>query len=229
MLRKLLLGLTLAILLLSVLPVVALRWIPPPTTAFIVGKQLGDLFDDARHPALEYRWVPWERISLNAKLAMIAAEDQKFADHPGFDLQAIEKALEHNKRGRRVRGASTISQQVAKNLFLWPSRSWVRKGLEVYFTVLIEIAWPKQRILEVYLNIAEFGDNTYGVEAAARRYWRKPASRLTPHEASLLAAVLPAPRRYSARAPSPYVRARAAWIRRQMGQLGPAYLRELSE
>jgi len=226
-LRKLLLSLVLGFLALTVLAVLVLRWLPPPASAFMIQKRIGDVFDAPRHPAFRYEWVPWPRIALPAKLAVIAAEDQKFADHLGFDVQAIGKALQHNRRSRHTRGASTISQQVAKNLFLWPQRSWLRKGLEVYFTVLIEALWPKQRILEVYLNIAELGDNTYGVEAAAQRYWKKPASRLGAREAALLAAVLPAPQRYRAQAPSPYVQARAAWIRRQMRQLGVAYVDDL--
>jgi len=226
-LRKLLLGLALGFLLLTVLPVVALRWLPVPTSSFMLHKRAGDLFDAQDHPAFRYDWVAWERIALTAKLAVVAAEDQKFADHLGFDLQAIQKAVKHNRRSRHTRGASTISQQVAKNLFLWPSRSWLRKGLEAWYTVLIELLWPKQRILEVYLNIAEFGDNTYGVEAAAQRYWKKPASRLGAREAALLAAVLPNPRRFRAAAPSAYVQRRAAWIRRQMGQLGADTVTEL--
>jgi len=226
-LRKLLLGLVLGFLLLTVLPVVALRWLPVPTSAFMLQKRVTDLFDRADHPDFRYDWVGWDRIALTAKLAVVAAEDQKFADHLGFDLQAIQKAVRHNRRGRHTRGASTISQQVAKNLFLWPSRSWLRKGLEAWYTVLIELIWPKQRILEVYLNVAEFGDNTYGVEAAAQRYWKKPASRLGARESALLAAVLPSPKRYRVMAPSDYVQRRAAWIRRQMGQLGADTVTEL--
>ena len=143
-------------------------------------------------------------------------------------VATYDKALEDRERGRRVRGASTISQQVAKNLFLWPGQSWFRKGLEAGVTVLIELAWPKRRILEVYLNVAEFGRGTWGVQAASRRFFRKDASRLTPAEAALLAAVLPSPRRYRADAPGPYVRKRQAWIQRQMTALGgPAYLASL--
>lgn len=226
-LRKLLLGLVLGFLGLTILPVLALRWLPAPTSAFMLQKRIGDLFDTQRHPPFRHDWVGWERISLPAKLAVVAAEDQKFADHLGFDVQAIEKALRHNRKSRRTRGASTISQQVAKNLFLWPSRSWLRKGLEAWYTVLIEALWPKERILEVYLNIAEFGDNTYGVEAAAQRYWKKPASRLGAAEAALLAAVLPNPVRYRVQAPTPYVQSRAAWIRRQMRQLGADTVKDL--
>ena len=153
-------------------------------------------------------------------VAVIAAEDQNFEDHFGFDWQAIEKAIAHNEHSRRKRGASTVSQQTAKNLFLWESRSWVRKGFEVYFTLLLETLWPKRRILEVYLNIVEFGDGVYGVEAASRKFFGRSAAALTPGQAALLAAVLPSPRRFRADAPSPYVRGRQEWILRQMRQLG---------
>ncbi len=153
-------------------------------------------------------------------LAVIASEDQRFADHHGFDLDSIQDAVEDHERGRRLRGASTISQQVAKNVFLWPGRSFVRKGLEAYFTVLIEALWPKRRILEVYLNVAEFGDGLFGVEAASQRYFKKPASRLSLEEAAVLAAVLPNPHRLRAGRPSAYVEERRDWILRQMDQLG---------
>ena len=154
-------------------------------------------------------------------LAVIAAEDQKFPEHWGFDVAAIEKALDHNERHEnRVRGASTLSQQTVKNLFLWDGRSWVRKGLEAGLTLGVETVWSKKRILTVYLNIAEFGDGVFGVEAASQRYFGKPASRLTMSEAALLAAVLPNPLRFKASTPSGYVRSRQAWIMRQMRQLG---------
>jgi len=154
-------------------------------------------------------------------LAVIAAEDQKFPDHWGFDVGAIEKALAHNERNEsRIRGASTLSQQTAKNLFLWDGRSWMRKGFEAGLTLGIEMVWSKKRILTVYLNIAEFGEGVFGVEAAAQRYFHKPASRLSASEAALLAAVLPNPIRFKASAPSGYVRSRQAWILRQMRQLG---------
>ena len=143
---------------------------------------------------------------------MIAAEDQNFPAHYGFDLKSINDALADRERGRRVRGASTISQQVAKNLFLWPEQSWLRKGLEAYFTVLIETLWPKQRILEVYLNIAEFGRGVFGVGAAAEVYFHKRAARLNVYDAALLAAVLPSPKRMRVNAPSSYVRSRQQWI-----------------
>ncbi|TYF52605.1 monofunctional biosynthetic peptidoglycan transglycosylase [Enterobacter hormaechei] len=166
-------------------------------------------------------WVGMDEISPWMGLAVIAAEDQKFPEHWGFDVAAIEKALDHNERHEnRVRGASTLSQQTVKNLFLWDGRNWVRKGLEAGLTLGVETVWSKKRILTVYLNIAEFGDGVFGVEAASQRYFGKPASRLTMSEAALLAAVLPNPLRFKASAPSGYVRSRQAWIMRQMRQLG---------
>ena len=186
----------------------------------------------ATAPALRQRhdWVPWSEISRHAAVAVIAAEDQKFLEHDGFDFEAIDKALTDSRRGRRLRGASTISQQVAKNLFLWPGQSWVRKGLEAWFTLWIELLWPKQRILEVYLNSAEFGRGVWGVEAASRHFFGKPAARLNRPEAALLAAVLPNPRRFRVSNPSPYVRQRQDWILWQMRMLGGAgLLRKLDE
>lgn len=208
----------------TVLAVVALRWVDPPTTTFMLRDRIGGLLGDEAYQ-FRHKWRDWDQISKHAAVAVIAAEDQRFPFHHGFDFKQIDKALADRQRGRRVRGASTISQQVAKNLFLWPGQSWFRKGLEAAITVLIEIAWPKQRILEVYLNIAEFGRGTWGVEAASQRYFRKEAARLSRSEAALLAAVLPSPKRYRADAPGPYVRQRQAWIERQMAALGgTAYL-----
>ena len=208
--------------------VVALRWVDPPTTAFMLRDRLGALLGGEAGYEFRHDWRDWDRISPNAPLAVVAAEDQRFPTHHGFDFEQIDKALVDRERGRRVRGASTISQQVAKNLFLWPGQSWFRKGLEAGLTVLIELAWPKQRILEVYLNVAEFGRGTWGVQAASSRFFRKDAARLTRAEAALLAAVLPAPKRYRADAPGPYVRRRQAWIQRQMATLGgPAYVADL--
>jgi len=208
--------------------VVALRWVDPPTTAFMLRDRLGALLGGEAGYEFRHDWRDWDRISPNAPLAVVAAEDQRFPTHHGFDFEQIDKALADRERGRRVRGASTISQQVAKNLFLWPGQSWFRKGLEAGLTVLIELAWPKQRILEVYLNVAEFGRGTWGVQAASSRFFRKDAARLTRAEAALLAAVLPAPKRYRADAPGPYVRRRQAWIQRQMATLGgPPYVADL--
>ncbi len=196
----------------SALLVGALRWIDPPTSAFILRERMTT---DRVHQ----EWVDWEHIAGHMKVAVVAAEDQTFPDHWGFDFKSIDQALTERARGR-VRGASTISQQVAKNLFLWGGRSWVRKGFEAYFTVLIELLWPKQRILEVYLNLAEFGPGIYGVEAASQSFFRKSAVQLSSAEAALLAAVLPSPKRLRANAPSAYVRSRQAWIRGQMSSLG---------
>jgi monofunctional biosynthetic peptidoglycan transglycosylase len=203
-----------------VLLVLAFRWLPVPFTSFMLQDRVAAVIGDAKGYRFTHDWVAWQEISPHAAVAVIAAEDQKFAWHPGFDLESIDKALRDAKRGRRLRGASTISQQVAKNLFLWPGQSWFRKGLELWFTMLIEAFWPKQRILEVYLNSAEFGRGTWGVEAASQRFFRKPAKRLNRQEAALLAAVLPNPKRFRVDAPSGYVRRRQAWIQRQMWAIG---------
>lgn len=200
--------------------VLAMRWIDPWTSSFMVR----DRFQAWQRTDTKYRfrqqWVDLERISPAMRLAVIASEDQKFATHWGFDFASIGDALDDRQRGRGTRGASTLSQQVAKNLFLWPGQSWVRKGIEAYFTVLIESLWPKERILEVYLNIAEFGRGVYGVEAAGRAFFRTPAARLSTYDAALLAAVLPNPQRLRANAPSIYVRSRQQWIVEQMRDLG---------
>lgn len=165
--------------------------------------------------------VSLKQISKNAKLAVIASEDQLFPDHNGFDMKSIQKALDFNKKkkGKKIRGASTISQQVAKNVFLWQGRSWFRKGLEVYFTFLIELAWGKKRILEVYLNEAEMGKGVFGIEAAAQKYFRKPASKLTRTEAAMIAASLPNPKRYTVKPVSIYVSRKYPWVLRQMNNL----------
>ena len=202
---------------LSVAIVLVFRWLPVPTTAFMIL--------DAE-PGPPHDWVPWGEISGHAAVAVIAAEDQKFPSHDGFDFEAIDKALVEGGRGRRQRGASTISQQVAKNLFLWPGKSWLRKGLEVWFTILIEALWPKQRILEVYLNSVELGRGVWGIEAASRHYFGKPASRLSRQDAALLAAVLPNPKRLRVANPSSYVRRRQDWILDQMRMLGGVRLLE---
>jgi monofunctional biosynthetic peptidoglycan transglycosylase len=207
------------LLIASILSTLALCWIPLPTTAVMVERRL-DAWRNGREYRVDYRWVRWDRISPQAALAVIAAEDQNFATHHGFDFESIQKALEAHERGRRLRGASTISQQVAKNVFLWSGRSFVRKGLEAYFTILIELTWSKRRILEVYLNIIELGDGAFGVEAASQRYFRKPAARLGPEEAALFAAVLPTPLLLKADRPSAYVEERRTWILQQMEQLG---------
>ncbi len=212
----------------AILLTLALRWVWPPTTALMLERKaeawhLGHVY------RANYHWVPWDRISPQAALAVIASEDQNFATHHGFDFDSIQQAIDAHERGQALRGASTISQQVAKNLFLWSSRSFVRKGLEAGFTVLIELTWSKRRILEVYLNIAELGDGVFGIEAASRRYFHKPAADLSAEEAALLAAVLPNPLRLRADRPSAYVEERRAWICQQMTQLGGiAFLKRLA-
>ncbi len=212
----------------SVLQVAMLRFVDPPFSAFMLGRQVEAWGAGDWSFRVAYDWRDLDEISPSLPVAMVAAEDQNFASHSGFDFKAIEKARANNARGRKVRGASTVSQQVAKNLFLWQGRSWVRKGVEAWYTLLIELLWPKMRILEVYANVAEFGDGIYGAQAAARSYWRKDASRLSPAESARLAAVLPSPRRYSVSRPGPYVQRRAHWIQRQMRQIGgTAYLQSL--
>jgi monofunctional biosynthetic peptidoglycan transglycosylase len=215
-----LLGLAIGFVAVTLLSVLALRWVRPVTTAFMVeGYASAWLAQDFGWRA-DYRWTPYERISRHAKLAVIASEDQKFAFHPGFDFEAIDAALKERERGKRLRGASTISQQVAKNLFLWPGQSFVRKGLEAYLTLLIELLWPKQRILEMYLNVAEFGAGVYGVGAAAPRFFRTDPAHLTQAQGALLATVLPNPRHLRLERPSAYMWRRQAWIIEQMNALG---------
>ena len=190
-----------------------------PFTPLMAIRYFENTAEDIRH-----NWVPKEEISNNLKLAVIASEDQNFPNHNGFDYEAIKKAMEENKKGRRVRGASTISQQTAKNVFLWPQRSWFRKGLEVYFTFWIELLWSKERILEVYLNSIEMGKGIYGAEAAAQAWFGKSAENLSAYEAAAIAAILPNPRQYSARPASSYIQGRQGWIVRQMKNLGPIKL-----
>ena len=212
----------------SVLAVALLRWVDPPYSAFMAQTQMAAWAKHDRTYVFRHHWVDLNQVSPNLPLAVVASEDQKFPEHWGFDVEAIEKAYEMNQHSHRVHGASTISQQVAKNLFLWSGRSYFRKGLEAYFTVLIEACWPKRRILEVYLNIAEFGLGTYGAKAAAQRFFHKPAARLTRSDSAVLAAVLPNPERLSAAAPSAYVQQRRDWILGQMEALGgPEMLDEI--
>jgi monofunctional biosynthetic peptidoglycan transglycosylase len=221
-------GLVLLFAVLSALAVALLRWIDPPYSAFMAQRRIEAWVTRDRDYVFRHTWVDLARISPNLPLAVVASEDQKFPEHWGFDVEAIEKAYQLNQHSHRVRGASTISQQVAKNLYLWSGRSYFRKGLEAYFTLLIEGFWPKRRILEVYLNIAEFGNGTYGAEAAAERFFHLPAARLSRSDAATLAAVLPNPEHYSAAAPSRYVLQRRDWILGQMQALGgPEMLGEI--
>ena len=208
---------------LGVLAVAIMRFVHPLTSAFMIERWFSALGQNDF--SLHYSWTPWDRVSKQLPIALVAAEDQKFPYHHGFDLDAIHDAIEDAESGDRLRGASTISQQVAKNLFLWNGRSFVRKGLEAYFTVLIEAMWPKRRILEVYLNIAEFGDGIYGAGAASERFFHKTPADLGARESALLAAALPNPRRYRVDRNSAFMQERAAWIQRQAVQLGgPGYL-----
>lgn len=217
-----LLGLVVFCILATLGLVALLRWVDPPYTAFMAESQIAAWAKRDRNYVARRQWADLTHISPNLPLAVVASEDQKFPEHWGFDVGAIEKAYELNQHSHRVHGASTISQQVAKNLFLWSGRSYFRKGLEAYFTLLIEAVWPKRRILEVYLNIAEFGRGTYGAEAAAQRYFHTTAANLSRSDSAVLAAVLPNPQLLSAAAPSAYVQSRRDWILGQMQALGGA-------
>jgi monofunctional glycosyltransferase len=193
--------------------IILLKWLDPPITL----TQLGSVLSGE---GLKRDYINYEEMSPNIKLAVMASEDQIFPDHNGFDFNSIKKAMAYNeKKPGRIRGASTISQQVAKNVFLWQGRSWIRKGLEVYFTFMIEKIWGKQRILEMYLNVSEMGKGIYGVEAASRAYFKKPAKNLSRYEAALIASALPNPVKYTVKPLSRYVSARARWVLRQMGNL----------
>ena len=190
-----------------------LKWIDPPITLTQVGSVLSGY-------GLHRDYVNWKDISPNVRLAVMASEDQLFPDHNGLDWKSIEKAMSHNKKKpKRIRGASTISQQVAKNVFLWQGRSYMRKGLEVYFTFMIELVWGKKRILEMYLNVAEMGKGIFGIEAASRKYFKKPAKKLTQTEAAMIASCLPNPKKYTVKPASNYVSRRYPWVLQQMGFL----------
>jgi len=208
----------LGLLVATVLPVLVLRWVPPLTSSVMIQREIAATLGGERGFVLRHHWVPLRQISPELPIAVVTAEDQKFPVHSGFDWDSIGDAIEEGDA--RPRGASTLTQQVAKNLFLWQGRSFLRKGLEAWFTVLLEAIWPKRRILEVYLNVAEFGPGVYGAGAASERYFGKPASALGRREAALLAAVLPSPRRLHAAQPSSYLLERAAWIERHAAGLG---------
>jgi monofunctional biosynthetic peptidoglycan transglycosylase len=201
--------------LLSVVGVLLFRFLPVIGTPLMVIRSVQSLSEGER-PVVNYRWVPYEQISDHLKRAVIASEDQRFYSHHGFDRIEIEKAIRENKSRKKARGASTISQQTAKNLFLWPRSSWLRKGLEAWFTLLIELLWPKERILEVYLNIMETGKGLYGAEAVARTHFNTTAAKLTPQQSALIAATLPNPLVYNSLQPGTYIKRRQAWILRQM-------------
>jgi monofunctional biosynthetic peptidoglycan transglycosylase len=227
-LPKIILRIFLLFFFLSVLWVVLLRWLNPITSSIMIQRKIEAVVTFNERQMIAYEWFSYDDISKQMALAVVAAEDQNFPNHFGFDFDQIEKALEQHERGSRLRGASTITQQVAKNLFLWEGRSFVRKGLEAYFTVLIELLWSKERILEVYLNIIEMGDMIFGVGAASQIYFKKLPSRLTRNQAALITATIPNPIRYSVRKPSGYVLQRQSWILEQMSSLGGnSYLENL--
>lgn len=207
-------------LLVSVLWVLAYRFINPPVTLLMILRNI-ERKSDGKSAKLEKEWVDFEDISDNMKRAAVSAEDQLFLKHIGFDVKAIEKAFATNQKGKKIKGGSTISQQTAKNVFLWPGRSWVRKGFEAYFTLLIELLWSKERILEVYLNVIEMGDGIYGAEAAAQAYFGKSCTRLTRSQAALIAACFPNPRRWTPKKPTQYIRHRQYLIMKNMRRLGP--------
>jgi monofunctional biosynthetic peptidoglycan transglycosylase len=220
----------LSFLVLSVIVVLPLRWIDPLTSAFMVEAHLSAISEGDRTYRTDYRWVSLERISPHAAIAVVASEDQQFPFHAGFDLNSIRESVRASEKGKKLRGASTISQQVAKNLFLWNGRSFVRKALEAWMTVLIELLWSKERILEIYLNIIQLGNGIYGVEAAANRFFHEPAARLSSSQAATLAAVLPNPLKMHPDRPSAYVSERREQILGQMRALGGAsYLQALEK
>ncbi|MBP6048638.1 MAG: monofunctional biosynthetic peptidoglycan transglycosylase [Chitinophagales bacterium] len=214
--------LVIAFFVLSILSTLLFRFIPVPVTPLMILRCVEQVVD-GEVPKLKKNWVSMDEISPNLMLAVIASEDQKFAEHFGFDFEAIEKVAKQNikleKRGKPIKGGSTISQQCAKNVYLFPQRSWIRKGFEVYFTFLIELFWSKKRIMEVYLNVIEMGDGIYGAQAAAKTFFKKDAINLTKAEAATIAAVLPNPRKWNAAKPSSYINKRKNWILRQMGHL----------
>lgn len=201
-----------------------LRWLPPVTSAFMVYRHYEDLFGSGSFKTIRYQWVNAKNISEHVAVAVMASEDQRFPDHSGFDLESIESSINDYREGGKLRGASTISQQVAKNLFLTPSKSFLRKGIEAWFTLLIELLWSKDRIMEVYLNVAEFGDHLFGIEAASQHYFGVSAKNINRSQAALLAATLPNPILLKAAHPSAYLLRRQRWILRQMSNLGETRL-----
>jgi monofunctional biosynthetic peptidoglycan transglycosylase len=204
----------------SILAVIVFKWVPVPFTPLMFIRNI-EQWSQGKPATLTHQWVSMDNISPNLAKAVVVSEDQKFSEHFGFDMEAMEKAYEGNKKGKKIKGGSTITQQTAKNVFLWPQRSYIRKGFELYFTFLIEVIWSKERILEVYLNSIEMGDGVYGAEAAAQHWFRKSAKKLSTYEAASIAAILPNPRKYKAVRSSNYVERRKNWIVRQMGYFGP--------
>ncbi len=205
-----------SLLLLSIIPVILLRWVDPITSSFMLQYQ----WKNSSNQALDYQWQDWNQLSPQLKIAVVAAEDQNFPTHHGFDFKSIINALKQRQQGQSSRGASTISQQVIKNMWLWSGQSWVRKGLEAWLTIVLETICSKQRILEIYLNIAQWGSGQFGAQAASRHYFDKNAKQLNRYEAALLAAVLPNPVEFSVNNPSQYTHDRQRWILRQIKSLG---------
>lgn len=212
---KFLFKLVLWLLAIPIIGVVVFKWVPVPATPLMVIRYF-EKKEAKEETVWKHDWVPIEEISKNLQLAVICSEDQNFLKHNGFDMKAIEKAFDNNQKGKRVRGASTISQQVAKNVFLWPQRSWARKGMETYVTFWIELIWSKERIMEVYLNSIEMGNGIYGAEAASQYWFKKSASKLSKSEAAAIAAILPRPLKYRANPPTNYIAGRKLWIMKQM-------------
>ena len=204
---------------LSIFLVVLYKWVPVPITPLMLIRNI-EQYQSNKKLVLKHDWVSLDKISKNLQLAVICSEDQNFLSHNGFDFEAIKKAMENNERGRRIKGGSTISQQTAKNVFLWPQRSWLRKGLETYFTFLIELFWSKERIMEVYLNSIEMGNGVYGAEEASKFWFNKPAIRLNKNESAAIAAILPNPLKYKANPSTSYIEQRKYWILRQMNFFG---------
>ncbi|MBK7310512.1 MAG: monofunctional biosynthetic peptidoglycan transglycosylase [Sphingobacteriaceae bacterium] len=199
----------------SIVSVILFRFMPVPITPLMLIRCIEQKSDD-KDMRLKHDWVSLEEINERLQLAVVCSEDQNYLRHDGFDWGAIKKAMKQNKKGKRIRGGSTITQQTAKNVFLWPGRSYIRKGFEAYFTFLIELFWSKERIMEVYLNSIEMGDGIYGAEAAAQHWFKKSAIKLNKDQAAAIAAVLPNPRKYVANPAGPYIQNRKAWIKKQM-------------
>lgn len=220
---KIIKNVIIGLILFSIVSIIIMRWINPWGSMLMLERKITNW-----NVTQQRIWKDWDEISDNIKIAVIASEDQNFSNHWGFDFKAINTALEYNKNNKKIHGASTITQQVAKNIFLWPNRSWIRKGFESWFTIWIEFIWPKKRTLEIYLNSVEWGEGIFGIEAASRHYFNVSAKRLTVYQASLLAATLPNPRKWNPAAPNNYVQKKAVWIQNQIKNLGDKnYLKQL--
>ena len=204
---------------LSIVSVIIFRWVPVPITPLMIIRSCEQIGSE-KGIIMKHDWVPLEEISPKLQLAFVCSEDQNYLKHFGFDMGAIKKAMKENEEGKRFRGGSTITQQTAKNVFLWQGRSYLRKGLEAWFTLLIEIFWSKERIMEVYLNSIEMGNGIYGAEAASQFWFNKTAAKLTKDDASAIAAILPNPLNYKANPPSSYIQKRKAWVKQQMNYWG---------